>query len=127
MPKISAPKYLAKVQNLNKEETERLLSRMTGKLPKRLAKEKLNQQEALAIQMELEDEQLEEWRTNMRLIKEEHEAKALAKAKQKPKSPEKNAAVTAKPKASPKAKPAAKTAIVTKPKAAPKAKEEAKK
>jgi hypothetical protein len=37
---------------------------MTGKLPKRLMKEKLTRIEAIAIQLELEDELLQEWRKN---------------------------------------------------------------
>lgn len=127
MPKICTPEYLAKVQNLSKDETERLLSRMSGKLPKRLAKDKLNKQEALAIQMELEDEQLEEWRNNMRLLKQKDDAKAQAKTKQETKSPEKNSAVTDKPKSAAKTKPAVKTPTAAKPKVVAKVKVEAKK
>ncbi len=123
MPKICTPEYLAKVQSLNKEETERLLSRMTGKLPKRLEKEKLNKQEALAIQMELEDEQLEEWRANMRKLKEKDEAKALAKVKTEKVSPEKKSVAPAKSKTTSKAKPAAKTPPAAKPKVVAKPKE----
>ena len=43
---------------------------MVGKLPRRLEKEKLTQIEAIAIQFELEDEHLEEWRTKFAQIKE---------------------------------------------------------
>jgi hypothetical protein len=42
MTKISKPEYLAKVKLLTKEETERLLSRMGGKLDRRLEKNKLS-------------------------------------------------------------------------------------
>ncbi|MBU1214878.1 MAG: hypothetical protein KKF58_02550 [Gammaproteobacteria bacterium] len=66
MAKISSPEYEAKARALSEEEAERLLSRMSGKLPKRLQKEKLTREEALAIQLEVEDEQLEEWRRNMK-------------------------------------------------------------
>ena len=68
--KIKTPdeKYLEKVKALTEEESERLLSRMTGKLPKRLGKDKISLLDALAIQLELEDEQLEEWREKMRDI-----------------------------------------------------------
>ena len=62
--------YIAKAKDLTPEEQERLLSRMAGKLPKRLKKEKLTTEEALAIQLELEDEQLQEWRKNMTAIQE---------------------------------------------------------
>jgi hypothetical protein len=74
--KIKTPnqEYLEKVKLLTKEETERLLSRMSGKLPRRLEKEKLSTLEALAIQLEVEDEQLNEWRERMRTIKEKGKA-----------------------------------------------------
>jgi hypothetical protein len=91
MAKICKPEYEAKVQFLTKEETERLLSRMTGKLPRRLEKDKLSQVEALAIQMELEDEQLEEWRKMMSILNKKEEAKKETKAKaaEKAKAPPK--------------------------------------
>lgn len=79
MTKISSPAYLAKVKLLTKDETERLLSRMSGKLPRRLEKDKLSKEEALAIQMELEDEQLKEWRKMMLELKKRDEAKAPSK------------------------------------------------
>jgi hypothetical protein len=81
MTKIRKPEYLAKVKLLTKEETERLLSRMGGKLDRRLHKDKLNKEEALAIQLELEDEQLQEWRKMMRILKEKEKAKIEAKTK----------------------------------------------
>jgi hypothetical protein len=84
--KTSKPEYLAQVQLLTKEETERLLSRMAGKLPRQLKKDKLTQDEALAIQMELEDEQLQEWREKMHSLRE----KELATALEKDKEPKKN-------------------------------------
>ena len=68
--------YLAKAQTLPESEQERLLSRLSGKLPQRLDKEKLTREEAMAIQMEIEDEQLNEWRQRMH----ELQAKAAAKA-----------------------------------------------
>jgi hypothetical protein len=74
--------YIIKAKNLSEEDRERLLSRMGGKLPKRLQKEKLTVEEAIAIQLELEDEQLQEWRANMAVIQEKA-AKAKAKADEK--------------------------------------------
>jgi len=76
MSKISKQYYLAKVKLLTKEETERLLSRMGGKLDRQLEKHKLSQEEVLAIQMELEDEQLQEWRKVMQNLKEKEKKKA---------------------------------------------------
>lgn len=80
MTKIITPAYLAKVKLLNTEEEERLLSRMSGKLPRRLEKDKLTREEALAIQLELEDEQLADWRKNMQEIKAKEELKASEKS-----------------------------------------------
>ena len=74
--------YIVKVKNLSEDDRERVLSRMGGKLPKRLQKEKLTVEEAIAIQLELEDEQLQEWRANMAVIQEKA-AKAKAKADEK--------------------------------------------
>jgi N-acyl-L-homoserine lactone synthetase len=87
MTKISKPDYLAKVKRLTKVETERLLSRMGGKLDRRLHKDKLSQDEALAIQLKLEDEQLQEWRNMMRSLKNKEEAKKAEKAKKEAKAP----------------------------------------
>ena len=81
MTKNSKQNYLAKVKLLAKEETERLLSRMGGKLDRRLHKDKLSKEEALAIQLELEDEQLQEWRKMMHSLKNKEEAKKEEKAK----------------------------------------------
>ena len=87
--KMGNPEYLAKAMQLSEEEQERLLARMVGKLPRRLEKEKLSREEALAIQMELEDEQLQEWREKMRAIQEknkdqdEREAKSGTKKSKK--------------------------------------------
>lgn len=67
--------YLEKVSSLSNEERERLSSRMRGKLPKRLDKEKISIEEALALQMELEDEQLEEWRKNMQTVRDKSNEK----------------------------------------------------
>ena len=86
MTKSSKPDYLAKVKLLTKEETERLLSRMGGKLPRRLEKRKLSQEEALAMQLELEDQQLNEWRKVMHSLKQKEEAKAAKEAKKEAKA-----------------------------------------
>ncbi len=117
MKKISKPEYLEKVKQLSKVEMERLLSRMGGKLPRWLQKEKLSQQEALAIQMELEDEQLASWRKMIRVLRE----KEAAKERKRAKSPEK-AKATAGVKSTAKPKPTAKAKAPAKPKPTAKAK-----
>ncbi len=81
MKNIVNPDYLAKVKLLNSEETERLLSRMGGKLERKWEKNKLSSEEALAIQLEKEDEQLNEWRKVMHQLKEKERAKEEAKPK----------------------------------------------
>lgn len=80
--KAATQSYLEKVKLLSLDDQERLLSRMTGKLPKRLQKDKLTKDEAIAIQLELEDEQLQEWRGIM-LGLQEKAKKAQEKAAQK--------------------------------------------
>mgnify|MGYP007040724628 CR=1 FL=1 len=82
MMKTANVSYLEKAQKLDIEEQERLLSRMAGKLPKRLQKEKLTKDEAIAIQLELEDEQLQEWRSIMAELKAKSQ-KAQIKAAEK--------------------------------------------
>ena len=57
--------YLQKAQQLSEEQQARVLSRMTGKLPKRLHKDYLRVEEALALQLKIEDEHLQEWRENL--------------------------------------------------------------
>jgi len=113
MAKISKPQYAEKVKKLSEEEVERLLSRMTGKLPRRLQKEKLSLANALAIQMELEDEQLQEWRRMMAILnkKEAEKAKDKAAGKVAEARNQKTAAeVKTAPKPAAKAKPVAKAA-----------------
>ncbi len=62
MKKTPSEAYLEKARRLSKEETERLLSRARNKLTRRLEDQKLNELEVLAIQLEIEDEALNEWR-----------------------------------------------------------------
>jgi hypothetical protein len=120
MTKAIKPEYLAKVKHLTKEDTERLLSRMGAKLDRRLEKRKVSQEEALARQLELEDEQLQEWRKMMRLLKQKEEAKE-AKKKEKAQAKTKAAKKTKAP-ARPKAKTAKKAKAPAKPKAPAKVK-----
>ena len=51
MTEISKPNYLARAKKLSEDEAERLFSRMTGKLPRRLEKDKLSKVEALATRV----------------------------------------------------------------------------
>jgi hypothetical protein len=66
--KISTPDqdYIEKARVQTKEEAERLHSRMSEKLIRQLKKEKFSPLEALALQLQREDEQLNEWRQAFR-------------------------------------------------------------
>lgn len=67
--KNPSSEFIKLAESMNDGASERILSRMTGKLPKRFIKEKLTKIEAIAIQLELEDELLQEWRKNFAEIK----------------------------------------------------------
>lgn len=74
--------YIAKAKKLSKEQRERVLSRMGGKLPKHLKNKKLTEEKAIAFQLEMEDEQLQEWRDKMAKIRaKELKEKLKAEAK----------------------------------------------
>lgn len=60
--KYASEEYMEKAKKLSQEEVERLQSRMRGKLTRREEENKLTLVEVLAIQLELDDEQLAEWR-----------------------------------------------------------------
>ena len=73
--KAADEEYLEKAKQLSEEDAERLLSRMGGKLPRRLQKDKLSREEALAIQLEIEDEMLKEWRERVAEIRDREQPK----------------------------------------------------
>jgi len=75
MKRTPAEEYLEKAKLLSKEETERLMSRMRSKLTRRLEDNKFSELEAVAIQLELEDEELNEWRKNMAEIRKKSKGK----------------------------------------------------
>jgi hypothetical protein len=84
--------YVEKVKKLSDEQIERLHSRMRNKLTRRTEDNKLTNLEALAIQLELEDEELEEWREERRKLNEKlekQEAKLKAKEAEKDKDKDK--------------------------------------
>ena len=67
---MASEEYLKKAKSLNKVEADRLLSKMRGNPLGKLENENFNPLESLAIQLELEDQQLSEWRKNMYAIRE---------------------------------------------------------
>lgn len=75
MRKMPSDEYLEKARLLSEEETERLLSRTRSKLLRRLENEKMTALEVLALQLEIEDEDLIEWREKMAEIRKKSKAK----------------------------------------------------
>ncbi|OGU22636.1 MAG: hypothetical protein A2580_13305 [Hydrogenophilales bacterium RIFOXYD1_FULL_62_11] len=66
--------YLNKAKLLPEKEIERLLSRMRGKLMRRLEDTKLGELEVAAFQLAIEAEALNEWREKMAEIREKTKA-----------------------------------------------------
>lgn len=54
--------YLEKARKLKKEDIERLLARTRTKFMRRIEDQELSALDVAAIQLEIEDEQLAEWR-----------------------------------------------------------------
>lgn len=77
--------YLEKAQQLSHDEIEVILSRMRNKVYSRLKKENLPELEMVGIQLEIEDEQLTEWREKMQSIRAKE-----TKSKESPKSKSKD-------------------------------------
>jgi len=65
MRKAPSEVYLEKARKLPKEEAERPLSRAHEKLMRRLEDKEQSALEVVAIQLEIEDEELNEWREKM--------------------------------------------------------------
>ncbi|PPD54004.1 MAG: hypothetical protein CTY10_08070 [Methylotenera sp.] len=76
--KIRTPddEYIKAAQKLSDDQKDRLLSRMRGKLTRILEEEKYTTIEALAIQLEIEDADLADWREKMSEIKEKSKKKS---------------------------------------------------
>lgn len=72
--KSAEAQYIEKAKQLSKEEAERVFSRMRGRLMRRLGDKKLTPLDAVAIQLELEDEDLAAWRERLAEIRTKHKA-----------------------------------------------------
>jgi hypothetical protein len=57
---------------LSKEEAEYIFSRMRGKWSRRVEDRKLIPVEAVALQLELEDQHLQAWRDRLAELREKH-------------------------------------------------------
>lgn len=74
MRKTPSDEYLENAKLLSEEETERLLSRTRSELLRRLENEKMTALEVVALQLEIEDEDLNEWREKMADIRKKVKA-----------------------------------------------------
>jgi hypothetical protein len=79
--KSPTAEYLERAKKLSPEETERLMARMRGRYRRRTEERKLSSIEALAFQLEHEDEELDEWRQRMRELREEEQKNKEAAAR----------------------------------------------
>ena len=61
--------YLDMAKGLTKRDTERLMARMRGRFARRLEDKKFTPLEAVALQLEFEDEQLKAWRKAVAAIR----------------------------------------------------------
>ncbi|HMM73876.1 MAG TPA: hypothetical protein PKC22_16910 [Rhodocyclaceae bacterium] len=65
MKRTPRDEYLERARCLPGQEVERLLSRMRGKLRRRLEEDRLSPLEVIALQLEIDDDDLNEWRARM--------------------------------------------------------------
>jgi len=72
MIKTPAEEYVEKAKLLTEQEAERLMSRVRAKLMRRLEDKKISDLEVVAIQLQIEDQALNEWREKMAEIRERH-------------------------------------------------------
>ena len=70
--RIASEEYVEKAKSLTKSEAERLFSRMGRKIGRRLEDQKVEALEALALQLEKEDEDLKEWRKEFAKIRQQY-------------------------------------------------------
>ncbi len=75
MKKGPSDEYLEKAKLLNEEACERLLSRARSKLKRWLDDKKISMLEVVALQLEIEDEDLNEWRQRIAEIKSAEDKK----------------------------------------------------
>ena len=73
-PKEPKKEYLEKAKDLSKKDSDRLMARMRGRYIRRFEDRDYTKTEALALQLEFEDDQLEEWRKNIATIRGKRKA-----------------------------------------------------
>ena len=85
MPRrIASEEYVEMAKKLTKAQADHLFMRMGHKLGRMADDRKLTVYEALAIQLEIEDENLREWRERFSDIKERDRKRALKESKHDP-------------------------------------------
>ncbi len=67
-----SPEWIEKAKLLSRDDAEHILARMRKKLTRRLDHEKIDPLEAVASQLQLEDEQLQEWRDKLAKLREQN-------------------------------------------------------
>jgi hypothetical protein len=78
--KTATPEFIELTATLNEAAKRRILSRTCGKVFDRFGKYKLTDDEAIAIQLTIEDENLKEWLEKVRELRTKEEKKAKKKA-----------------------------------------------
>ncbi len=74
--KQASQEYLDKAAALTMEEAERMFARMHGKLARKFEQEKIPSLEAVALQLQIEDEELQEWRQRWAELEQREAARA---------------------------------------------------
>ena len=75
MKRAIPQEYLDRAKSLSREEAEQSLSRMRRKLTRRMEDKDISPLEAVALQLQKEDEDLVEWRTRWAEVKEREKKK----------------------------------------------------
>ena len=75
MKRVPSEEYLEKAKLLSREEAEKILSRMRHKLMRRIEDNESSPLEAVAMQLQKEDEDLKEWRERWAEITERENKK----------------------------------------------------
>jgi hypothetical protein len=69
---VPSPEWVEKAMLLSKDDAERVLARMRKKITRRLQHEKIDPLSAVALQLQLEDEQLKEWREKLAELRKQY-------------------------------------------------------
>lgn len=67
--KTANDEYIEKAKLLSGDEADRLMARMRGRFERRVEDKRLSRIEALALQLEYEDEGLAQWRERLAELK----------------------------------------------------------